>query len=147
MADLYISSELYQAAGLGSKAAQIHIRLLADWRMGSFEAHAPFPSGHAPKPAARASVEYMIERAESLIAPLPKEASFLSTGELHLRRQPRSGIPDRAARGNGPRCSTGKRPAPAHILRARYGRRSNRGCGFQPSILIEVPSDNSDTEI
>lgn len=36
------------------------VRLLPDWDMGSLEAHALFPSGHAPKPSARAFVEYLL---------------------------------------------------------------------------------------
>ena len=35
------------------------VRLLPDWDMGSLEAYALFPSGHAPKPSARAFIEYI----------------------------------------------------------------------------------------
>ena len=36
------------------------VRLLADWDAGEIEAHALFPSSQAPKPAARAFVEFLI---------------------------------------------------------------------------------------
>jgi DNA-binding transcriptional LysR family regulator len=37
------------------------VQLLPDWDLGDIEAHALFPSGQAPKPAARAFVEYLVD--------------------------------------------------------------------------------------
>lgn len=37
------------------------VRVLPDWDMGKVEAHALFPSGQSPKPAARAFVEFLID--------------------------------------------------------------------------------------
>jgi DNA-binding transcriptional LysR family regulator len=37
------------------------VRLLAEWDMGEVDAYAVYPGGQAPKPAARAFVEFMIE--------------------------------------------------------------------------------------
>jgi DNA-binding transcriptional LysR family regulator len=59
------------AAGLGIVVATVPslerelergemVRLLADWDVGEIEAHALFPSGQAPKPAARAFMEFLI---------------------------------------------------------------------------------------
>jgi DNA-binding transcriptional LysR family regulator len=36
------------------------VQLLPDWSLGDIEAHALFPSGQAPKPAARAFVEFLV---------------------------------------------------------------------------------------
>jgi DNA-binding transcriptional LysR family regulator len=38
------------------------IRLLPDWEAGTLDAHAVFPSGQAPKPSARAFVEFLVDR-------------------------------------------------------------------------------------
>lgn len=38
------------------------VRLLADWDIGEISAHALFPSGQAPKPAARAFIEFVVAK-------------------------------------------------------------------------------------
>jgi DNA-binding transcriptional LysR family regulator len=37
------------------------VRLLSDWDIGELEVHALFPSGQAPKPAARAFVDFLVD--------------------------------------------------------------------------------------
>ena len=46
---------------LGDMNTGALVRILADWNMGEVEAHALFPSGQTPKPAARAFVEFLID--------------------------------------------------------------------------------------
>jgi DNA-binding transcriptional LysR family regulator len=41
------------------------VRVLPEWDMGEIEAHALFPSGQTPKPAARTFVDFLIEIMES----------------------------------------------------------------------------------
>lgn len=54
------------AASYPSVAREIEagtlVRLLPDWNIGDLEAHAVFPSGQAPKPSARAFVDFLIAR-------------------------------------------------------------------------------------
>lgn len=42
------------------------VQLLPDWSLGDIEAHALFPSGQAPKPAARAFVEHLVQEIRPL---------------------------------------------------------------------------------
>lgn len=41
------------------------VRLLSDWELGEISAHALFPSGQAPKPAARAFVDFVVGKLAS----------------------------------------------------------------------------------
>lgn len=41
------------------------VKILPEWNMGELEAHALFPGGQAPKPAARAFVDFLIETMKS----------------------------------------------------------------------------------
>lgn len=48
------------------------VRLLPDWDIGDITAHALFPSGQTPKPAARAFVDFVVEKlGTAAVAPTP----------------------------------------------------------------------------